>query len=224
MDRRRRAADGSLAGRHPPLRPRCTATTTWVRDAHARSLRQALHAWPGRTRSMTAGGRCASRRSIARLKAQGAVFGSKLGWERPNWFAPRRRRAATTSIRSAGRTGSTRSAREHRAVPRGGGAVRPDLVRQVHADRARRRAALSWICANDVAQAAGLARLHADAQPRGGIECDLTVVAASPRTRSTSSPAPASPRTTSPGSRATFPTGCDARADRRDVGLCACCR
>ena len=22
-----------------------------------------------------------------RLKAQGAVFGSKLGWERPNWFA-----------------------------------------------------------------------------------------------------------------------------------------
>ncbi|MFY8030344.1 MAG: FAD-dependent oxidoreductase, partial [Devosia sp.] len=23
-----------------------------------------------------------------RLKARGAVFGSKLGWERPNWFAP----------------------------------------------------------------------------------------------------------------------------------------
>ena len=23
-----------------------------------------------------------------RLKGQGAVFGSKLGWERPNWFAP----------------------------------------------------------------------------------------------------------------------------------------
>ena len=23
-----------------------------------------------------------------RLKAHGAVFGSKLGWERPNWFAP----------------------------------------------------------------------------------------------------------------------------------------
>ncbi len=23
----------------------------------------------------------------SRLKAQGAVFGSKLGWERPNWFA-----------------------------------------------------------------------------------------------------------------------------------------
>ncbi len=23
-----------------------------------------------------------------RLKSAGAVFGSKLGWERPNWFAP----------------------------------------------------------------------------------------------------------------------------------------
>ena len=28
-----------------------------------------------------------------RLKTHRAVFGSKLGWERPNWFAPRRRRA-----------------------------------------------------------------------------------------------------------------------------------
>ena len=46
-----------------------------------------------------------------RLKAHRAVFGSKLGWERPNWFAPRRRGGRGTSIRWAGRTGSRRSAR-----------------------------------------------------------------------------------------------------------------
>ena len=46
-----------------------------------------------------------------RLKAQGACFGEKLGWERPNWFADagagRRPRTATATD---GRTGSTPSA------------------------------------------------------------------------------------------------------------------
>ncbi len=44
-----------------------------------------------------------------RLKAHRAVFGSKLGWERPNWFAPAgvKRR---TSTPWDGRTGSNRSA------------------------------------------------------------------------------------------------------------------
>ena len=44
-----------------------------------------------------------------RLKAHRAVFGSKLGWERPNWFAPEGT-PPPTSIPWAGRTGSTRSA------------------------------------------------------------------------------------------------------------------
>ena len=44
--------------------------------------------WPGRSRSIAARGRCACRRYTRGLKDQGACFGEKLGWERPNWFAP----------------------------------------------------------------------------------------------------------------------------------------
>jgi sarcosine dehydrogenase len=45
-----------------------------------------------------------------RLKSHRAVFGSKLGWERPNWFAPEG--MEPRDIPSwAGRTGSTPSAK-----------------------------------------------------------------------------------------------------------------
>ena len=46
-----------------------------------------------------------------RLKAQGACFGEKLGFERPNWFADRRvARRQRTATATSGRTGSMRSA------------------------------------------------------------------------------------------------------------------
>ena len=66
--------------------------------------------------------------------------------------------------------------------------------------------ALSWIAANDVAKPPGHLVYTQMLNDRGGIECDLTVGRLSP-TNITSSPAPASPRTTSTGSRAPFPTG-----------------
>ena len=69
-----------------------------------------------------------------RLKARRAVLGSKLGWERANWFAPRRRRCARPLhlrprqlVRGAGRGAPGRA--------RGGRAVRPVVLRQVRADR-----------------------------------------------------------------------------------------
>ena len=68
-------------------------------------------------------------------------------------------------------------------------------------------AALSWISANDVAKPPGTLVYTQMLNARGGIECDLTVARLSPRPSITSSPAPASPRTTSTGSRAPFPTG-----------------
>jgi sarcosine dehydrogenase len=51
-----------------------------------------------------------------RLKAHRAVFGSKLGWERPNWFAPDPATSRATSIPWAARTGSTPVGEEHRHV------------------------------------------------------------------------------------------------------------
>ena len=54
-------------------------------------------AWPGEEHES---GRPLRRSPLyERLKAQGAVFGSKLGWERPNWFAADGEAArATTTV------------------------------------------------------------------------------------------------------------------------------
>ena len=52
------------------------------------------------------------------LLEQGACFGEKLGWERPNWFAgPVRSRSTATA--TAGRTGSRRSAASTRPAASG---------------------------------------------------------------------------------------------------------
>ena len=100
-----------------------------------------------------------------RLKAQGAVFGEKLGWERPNWFADA----------AAGEAGGGRLLlRPAELVRRGrarapGGArarrrLRPDLVRQVPDGRPRRRGGALVDLRQRRREAAGLADLHADAE------------------------------------------------------------
>ena len=113
----------------------------------------------------------------ATLKAQGAVFGEKLGWERPNWFADA----------AAGETGrghlllrTAELVRRRRARASGGArarrALRPDLVRQVPAwSGATRRRRFRGSRANDVAKAPGSLTYTQMLNARGGIECDLTV-------------------------------------------------
>ena len=144
-----------------------------------------------------------------RLKAQGACFGEKLGWERPNWFADLARGEKAEDVYSYERQNWFDAVgREHKALPRAGRPVRPDLVRQVPSGRPRcARQALSWICGQRRGQAAGSPRLHADAEwsRRHRMRPDGRQAIARPNT--TSSPAPASPRTTSTGSRARSPTG-----------------
>ena len=134
-------------------------------DAHARGLRASTTRWPGRSRNMSSGRPLRRSPLYDRLKAQGAVFGEKLGWERPNWFAdasPARR--PRTSTPTAGRTGSTRSAASTRPCASASALFDQTSFAKFLMVGRDAEAALSWICANDVAQAAGLAHLHADAE------------------------------------------------------------
>ena len=109
-----------------------------------------------------------------RLKHQGACFGEKLGWERPNWFAPPG--VAAEDEYTYGRQNWFPHVRaEHEACRE-----RVALFDQtsfakfeLHGRDAER--ALQWICANDVAKAPGSLTYTQMLNARGGIECDLTV-------------------------------------------------
>jgi 4-methylaminobutanoate oxidase (formaldehyde-forming) len=108
------------------------------------------------------------------LKSQGAVFGEKLGWERPNWFAAQGE-AARDEYSFTRPNWFEAVAREHRAT-RERVAVFDQTsfakFRMVGQDAEK---ALSWICANDVAKPAGSLVYTQMLNAKGGIECDLTV-------------------------------------------------
>lgn len=109
-----------------------------------------------------------------RLRAGGAVFGAKLGWERPNWFAepgtePR-------DIYSFGRPGWFDDVGEEHEAARSRVALFDQtsfakfLLTGPDAEDA-----LTWICSNDIAKPPGSITYTQMLNRRGGIECDLTV-------------------------------------------------
>ncbi len=109
-----------------------------------------------------------------RLAGAGAVFGEKLGWERPNWFAPagvtRRDEYGFARQNWFGPVGEEhRAARERVALFDQSSFAKFLLV----GDDAE--AALQWICAGDVARTPGRLVYTQMLNARGGIECDLTV-------------------------------------------------
>lgn len=109
-----------------------------------------------------------------RLKALNACFGSKLGWERPNWFAP----AGTEprDIYSMGRQNWFEAVgEEHRAVRERVGLFDQSSFAKFEMTGKDAAEALSPICANNVAKAPGRLTYTQMLNTRGGIECDLTV-------------------------------------------------
>ncbi len=109
-----------------------------------------------------------------RLKDEGAVFGEKLGWERPNWFAPPGVEAKDTY--TYGRQNwFAHVGVEHKACREA--AVIFDQTSFAKFELVGRDAerALSWISANDVAKPPGSLTYTQMLNRRGGIECDLTV-------------------------------------------------
>ncbi|ESY12851.1 MULTISPECIES: FAD-dependent oxidoreductase [unclassified Mesorhizobium] len=109
-----------------------------------------------------------------RLKAHRAVFGSKLGWERPNWFAPQG--ATSEDIYSMGRQNwFGQVGEEHRHVREKVGIFDQSSFAKYEMTGADAAKALDWICANDVAKPVGRLTYTQLLNTRGGIEADLTV-------------------------------------------------
>ncbi len=109
-----------------------------------------------------------------KLKEQGASFGSKLGWERPNWFAPKG--VDPSDIYSYGRQNwFPHVGEEHRAVREGVAVFDQSSFSKFRIIGIDAEKALSRICANNVAKPAGSLTYTQMLNSKGGIECDLTV-------------------------------------------------
>jgi 4-methylaminobutanoate oxidase (formaldehyde-forming) len=109
-----------------------------------------------------------------RLKTHNAVFGAKLGWERPNWFAPKG--IEPKDVYSMGRQnwfGPVGA--EHRLVREQVGLFDQSSFAKYELRGPDAASALSWICANSVDKAPGRLTYTQLLNTRGGIECDLTV-------------------------------------------------
>ena len=109
-----------------------------------------------------------------RLKAHRAVFGSKLGWERPNWFAPEGMEAR--DVYSMGRQNWFGPVgEEHAHVRKAVGIFDQSSFAKYEVTGTDAARALEHVCANHVAKAPGRLTYTQLLNSRGGIECDLTV-------------------------------------------------
>ena len=109
-----------------------------------------------------------------RLKAAGGVFGSKLGWGRPNWFAPAG--VEPKDIYSMGRQNWFDAVgEEHAHVRAHAGVFDQSSFAKYELSGPKAAEALEAICANRVARDIGRLTYTQLLNSRGGIECDLTV-------------------------------------------------
>ncbi|WP_418161616.1 GcvT family protein [Benzoatithermus flavus] len=150
----------------------------WVR---ARTLEAyAKHytlAWPGEEHRS---GRPLRRSPLYdRLRAQGAVFGEKLGWERPNWFA-RPGEEAADRYSFARPNWFEAVGREHAACRERVALFDQSSFAKFLVVGRDAEKALSWLCANDVAKPPGRLTYTQMLNRKGGIECDLTVARLAP--------------------------------------------
>lgn len=109
-----------------------------------------------------------------RLKKHRAVFGSKLGWERPNWFA--RENDEARDVYSMGRQNWFDAVgEEHRLVREAAGIFDQSSFSKFEVRGKDAAQALEYLCANKVDKAVGRLTYTQLLNSRGGIECDLTI-------------------------------------------------
>jgi sarcosine dehydrogenase len=107
------------------------------------------------------------------------VFGSKLGWERPNWFALAG--VEPKDLYSMGRQNwFDQVGVEHKAVRDAAGLFDQSSFAKYEVTGRDAERALSFICSNDVAKPPGRLTYTQMLNSRGGIECDLTVARLAP--------------------------------------------
>ncbi|WP_120634647.1 FAD-dependent oxidoreductase [Ruegeria sp. EL01] len=110
------------------------------------------------------------------LKQQGACFGEKLGWERPNWFADTTQGEVAKDEYSFGRQNwFTAVGREHKAAREAAVLFDQTSFAKFSLKGPDALAAMNWICANDVDKPVGALVYTQMLNDKGGIECDLTV-------------------------------------------------
>jgi len=108
-----------------------------------------------------------------RIKAKNACFGSKLSWERPNWFAPQGVEAKDEY--AMGRQNwFEQVGEEHKATREWVTVFDQSSFAKFELRGKDAEQALSWIAANDVSKAPGSLIYTQMLNSRGGIECDLT--------------------------------------------------
>lgn len=110
----------------------------------------------------------------AKLASRGAVFGSKMGWERPNWFAPTS--VEPRDVYTYGRQNWFEHVREEHRAARERVALfdQTSFAKFLLAGKGARDA-MSWLAANDVDKPVGRVVYTQLCNARGGVEADVTV-------------------------------------------------
>ena len=146
----------------------------WIRsrtyEAYAKHYTMA---WPSEEHS--SGRPCRRSPLYDRLEAAGAVFGEKLGWERPNWFADSGEEPR--DIYTFGRPNWDAAVhREHTAARENAVLFDQTSFAKFVLKGPDAEAALGWVAANDVAKPVGSLIYTQMLNDHGGIEADLTCV------------------------------------------------
>ncbi|OSQ57008.1 FAD-dependent oxidoreductase [Marivita cryptomonadis] len=148
--------------------------TDWVRTRTLEAYgKHYTMAWPSEEHE--SGRPCRRSPLYDRLKSAGAVFGEKLGWERPNWFAELGEEAR--DIYTFDRPNwHDPVGREHRAARESAVLFDQTSFAKFILQGPDAEAALQWIAANRVDKPVGSIIYTQMLNDRGGIECDLTCV------------------------------------------------
>ncbi len=128
--------------------------------------------WPVEELSTGRGGRRSPLYPL--LKAKGAVFGSRFGWERPNWFATGGTRPVDVPSFEGRPSWFEAVAAEHKATRERVTLFDQSSFSKFEIDGPGAFKALQRIAANDLDRPAGMAIYTQLCNARGGIEADLT--------------------------------------------------
>ncbi|MAY87892.1 MAG: FAD-dependent oxidoreductase [Pseudooceanicola sp.] len=150
--------------------------TDWVRtrtmEAYAKHYTMA---WPSEEHS--SGRPCRKSPLYDTLLSNGACFGEKLGWERPNWFADTAAGEEAKDVYTFGTPNwEPAVAREHKAAREAAVLFDQTSFAKFTLKGPDAEEALSWIAANDVKKPVGSLVYTQMLNDKGGIECDLTCV------------------------------------------------